>query len=128
MSFPKPGSSRQQQLAKRALHAARQCEADSDLTTMAKQLPTMLRVNGLLSTWAFLLSKEKKSKAASTCLQVLGRNALSSQELNQESANEQAFRKTLNSSPSELQHFTDRALEFSLWWKIAIESICGESE
>lgn len=46
-------------------------DAHPDVVNLARGLPDMLRTNGLLATWAFLLTKEKKNPRQPTPLPAL---------------------------------------------------------
>ena len=43
-------------------------EAENGVVEMARRLPDMLRTNGLLATWAFLVAKELKENRQPTPL------------------------------------------------------------
>lgn len=46
-------------------------DAHPDVVSLARSLPDMLRTNGLLATWAFLLTKEKKKDRQPTPLRAV---------------------------------------------------------
>ena len=97
----------------------------------SKNLPVMLRTNGLLATWGFLCAKERDEADRRACLEILQAH-LTSRLPNVGSADANAkdvFRRWIGQSDgvgalssAELRALTDEAIAFSGWIKRAAEA------
>ncbi len=117
---------REQTRAQYAYAAAENIDGD-----IAKKLPMLLRTNGLLATWAFLMAKGKKDGKYSEIAQELN-NYLDSQmrELC-EGTPEDSFKRWIgnqnnqNQRPlngTQLRDLTEEAIEYAGWLKRAVEA------
>jgi hypothetical protein len=107
-------------------------EAKKDVVVLARKLPDMLRTNGLLATWAFLLSKELKDKPTPTPLPIVLAHLRSRPDLEvPESGDTRAAFLHWVGGPAgaaggvdgpELRALTAEALAFAGWLKRAAEA------
>jgi CRISPR/Cas system CMR-associated protein Cmr5 small subunit len=94
------------------------------VSPMAESLPTMLQVNGLLATWAFLISKKEESLLHTLAMHLMPHSdhALQPRAIFLRWVGSGAGRLTA----SELRRLTDEALAFSAWLKRAAQAKGGE--
>lgn len=104
-----------------------------DYLTLARNLPAMFQNNGLLASWAFLLSKGENSHRLA--LQVLldhfrdpnfGLVAGGEQSTPQSVFVERWTNSTADMSGIELMKLTAEAVAFSGWLKRAAEALCDQ--
>ncbi len=92
---------------------------------IARKLPAMLQTNGLLATWAYLLSKKKvEGRAAEALLAHFRRAGL---DVPAEGAPTDVFTRVWvrpGLSSRRLRQLTHEAIVYSVWLKRAAEALC----
>lgn len=107
-----------------------------DFLSLARSLPAMFQGNGLLATWAFLLSKEKREVHYKKVLQVMVAHLRWSDFGFGIDSNDTAESLFLTKwtggsstmSPTRLMALTAEAIVFSGWLKRAAEALCQPQE
>ncbi len=112
-----PPASREQIRARRAYTAL---DEHPELADWAESLPTMIQTNGLLATWAHLLSKRK----ASMVLQTLADHLWEWEGRGASPTPRNAFKGWVSDDQAQLtgtrlRRLTDEALAFAVWLKRA---------
>jgi len=99
--------------------------------SLAQNLPAMFQTNGLLATWAFLLSKSQKNKEHKEALQILlahFRDGHFNLRVNNPDIvrvlTEEWTGSTATLQGTQLMRLTAEAVAFSGWLKRAAEALC----
>jgi CRISPR-associated protein Cmr5 len=100
--------------------------ASKELGDLAQKLPIMLKTNGLLATWAFIMSKREKNKAYKEMQKIIWeyfQNPALPLELRYLLL-EDIFNIGLSDS-IKIRRLTDETIALSSWLKRAAETLCS---